>query len=154
MSEHNSRTTLSEVHDRDTEALIALGSNLGERAAYLEAARTSLDQLPQTRLVATSRVMETAPLEFIEQDSFLNQVVKLSTNLEPVQLLDACQAIEDTLGRVRTIPKGPRTIDIDILTFGAILIKTDRLQIPHPALGQRQFLNPLLRDLGYDPGKF
>ena len=91
-----------------------------------------------------SPVFETEPQDVTGQPWFLNQVVEVETSLFPMQLLARIQKIERKLGRKRTSPKGPRTIDIDILFFGNSVIDTARLQIPHPRLTQRRFvLEPL-----------
>src|SRR3970040_33091 len=96
-------------------AYIALGSNLGDRAGHLAAARAALAALPGTRLVAESGVEETAPLAGMEQPAYLNQMVLLETALEPRALLEACQAIERSRGRVRAERWGARIAHFDIL---------------------------------------
>lgn len=120
-------------------AYIALGSNLGDRAEHLAAARAALDALPRTRLVAQSAVEETAPLGSREQPPYLNQMVLLETALEPRALLAACQAIERSRGRVRTERWGPRTLDLDIVRYGDRRIDEPDLIIPHPQLSHRDF---------------
>ena len=118
---------------------VALGSNLGDRGAHLAAARTALGALPGTRVVAASAIEETAPLGGKAQPAYLNQMVLLETSLEPHVLLEACHAIEDAQGRVRTEHWGSRTIDIDIVRFGARRIREPDLIIPHPGLAHRDF---------------
>jgi 2-amino-4-hydroxy-6-hydroxymethyldihydropteridine diphosphokinase len=118
---------------------VALGSNLGDRGAHLAAARTALGALPGTRVVAASGIEETAPLGGKAQPAYLNQMVLLETSLEPHTLLDACHAIEDAQGRVRTERWGSRTIDIDIVRFGARRLREPDLIIPHPGLAHRDF---------------
>ncbi|MES2177774.1 MAG: 2-amino-4-hydroxy-6-hydroxymethyldihydropteridine diphosphokinase [Gemmatimonadota bacterium] len=120
-------------------AYIALGSNLGNRAAHLSAARSALTLVSGVRLLAASRVEETAPIGSRPQGSYLNQMVALSTTNEPLVLLDALQAIERRMGRVRTQRWGPRTIDLDIVRFGARAVRTGSLVIPHPGLADRDF---------------
>ena len=120
-------------------AYIALGSNLGDRAEHLAAARAALAALPRTRLVAQSRVEETAPLAGMEQPTYLNQMVLLETALEPRALLAACQAIERSRGRVRGERWGPRTLDLDIVRYGHRRIADPDLIIPHPELSHRDF---------------
>jgi len=91
-----------------------------------------------------SAIYETEPQEVTDQPWFLNQVVEVETELFPMQLLARIQKIERELGRKRTLPKGPRTIDIDIILFGNAVIDTAKLQVPHPRLAQRRFvLEPL-----------
>ena len=118
---------------------VALGSNLGDRAAHLAAARDALAHLPDTRLLAASTVEETAPLGGMEQPAYLNQMVLLETSLEPRVLLEACQAIERAQGRVRTERWGSRPIDVDIVRFGERHLSEPDLIIPHPGLADRDF---------------
>jgi len=120
-------------------AYIALGSNLGDRDEHLAAARAALAALPRTRLVAASRVEETAPLAGMEQPAYLNQMVLLETALEPRALLEACQAIERSRGRVRGERWGARTLDLDIVRYGHRRIADPDLIIPHPELSNRDF---------------
>jgi 2-amino-4-hydroxy-6-hydroxymethyldihydropteridine diphosphokinase len=120
-------------------AYVALGSNLGDRAEHLAAARAALAALPRTRLVAESSVEETAPLGGMEQPAYLNQMVLLETALAPRALLAACQAIERSRGRVRGERWGARTLDLDIVRYGHRRIADPDLIIPHPELSHRDF---------------
>jgi len=120
-------------------AYVALGSNLGDRAGHLAAARAALAALPRTRVVAESLVEETAPLAGMEQPAYLNQMVLLETALAPRALLAACQAIERSRGRVRGERWGARTLDLDIVRFGHRRIADPDLIIPHPELSNRDF---------------
>ncbi len=120
-------------------AYVALGSNLGDRAEHLAAARAALAALPATALVAASAVEETAPLAGMDQPPYLNQMVLLETGLEPHALLAACQAIEQSRGRVRTERWGARTLDLDIVRYGHRRIADADLIIPHPELSHRDF---------------
>lgn len=123
-------------------AYLSLGSNLGDRAANLETAIEHLADLGQVK--ARSSFYETEPVEVERQPWFLNCVVALETELMPRQLLSRVLAIEQRMGRRRTQPKGPRIIDIDILLFGASIVDTSTLTIPHPAMHERRFmLEPL-----------
>jgi 2-amino-4-hydroxy-6-hydroxymethyldihydropteridine diphosphokinase len=126
---------------------VALGSNLGDRGAHLAAARAALGALPGTRIVAASGIEETAPLGGKTQPAYLNQMVLLETSLEPHTLLEACHAIEDAQGRVRTERWGSRTIDIDIVRFGARRLREPDLIIPHPGLVHRDFWQRELAEL-------
>jgi 2-amino-4-hydroxy-6-hydroxymethyldihydropteridine diphosphokinase len=128
-------------------AYVALGSNLGDRAAHLAAARAALEALPGTRVVATSAVEETAPLGGKTQPAYLNQMVLLETRLEPRALLEACQAIERAEGRVRTERWGSRTLDVDIVRFGRRRVAEPDLIIPHPELANRDFWQRELAEL-------
>ena len=128
-------------------AYVALGSNLGDRAAQLAAARAALAALPGTALISASDVEETAPLGGLAQPPYLNQMVLLETRLSPRELLDACHAIERAAGRVRTTHWGPRTLDLDIVRFGERRVAEPDLIIPHPELPNRDFWQRELAEL-------
>lgn len=117
---------------------LGLGSNQGDRRAYLEAAIARLGELG--RVTALSSFYETEPVELTRQEWFLNCALALETELLPRQLLKRILAIEHALGRKRRHPKGPRTLDIDILLFGRATVALPGLKIPHPALDQRRFV--------------
>lgn len=122
-------------------ALIGLGSNLGDRQATLEAATRQLGGLPQTTRISTSSWYETAPVGGpLGQDAFLNGCVLLETALAPESLLDELQRIETALGRVREVPWGPRTLDLDLLLYDDAVINSPRLIVPHPRLSFRKFV--------------
>jgi 2-amino-4-hydroxy-6-hydroxymethyldihydropteridine diphosphokinase len=118
---------------------VALGSNVGDRAAHLAYARERLGGLPNTRLVAASRVEETAPLGPVAQPPYLNQMVLLETTLEPAALLAQCRRIEAERGRERRERWGPRTLDLDIVRYGNQTVQQANLTIPHPELPNRDF---------------
>jgi 2-amino-4-hydroxy-6-hydroxymethyldihydropteridine diphosphokinase len=128
-------------------AYVALGSNLGDRAQHLAAARAALGRLPETRLVAASAVEETAPLAGMAQPPYLNQMVLLDTALEPHRLLAECQRIEREQGRVRAERWGARTLDLDIVRFGDRRIQAPDLTVPHPELPNRDFWQRELLEL-------
>lgn len=119
---------------------LSLGSNLGDRGAYLAAARDALAALPGTSLVAASRIYETAPQGYDEQPAFLNQVVLLHTGLQPRDLLTECQRVEKEHGRVHDLRFGPRTLDIDILLFEGVESDHLELTLPHPRMMRRAFV--------------
>jgi len=121
-------------------AFVSLGSNLGDREAYLARARQALEALPGTAVRAVSRVYETAPQDLADQPSFLNQVVCLETGLQPLDLLHACQAVEGANERRRDLRFGPRTLDIDILLFQGVAMDEPELPLPHPRMMQRAFV--------------
>ena len=123
---------------------LSLGSNLGDREANLHAA---LSHLSPTRV---SPIYETEPVDYTNQAWFLNLVAEVETGLFPRQALAWTQRIERELGRVRSVPKGPRTIDIDILLFGSVVMRTSELEIPHPRLAERRFVLQPLADLAPD----
>lgn len=123
---------------------LSLGSNLGDREAHI---RTALEQLGPRRV---SPLYETEPADYLDQPHFLNLVAELETALMPRQLLGHVQLIEREMGRRKGIPKGPRIIDIDVLLYGALVIRTPRLQVPHPRLHERRFVLAPLADLAPD----
>ena len=125
---------------------LSLGSNLGDREANLRAAIERLAAL-EVRVLRTSPVYETEPVDFTHQSWFLNLVVEAETGLFPMHLLSRIAKIERALGRIRTVPKGPRTIDIDILLYGAVVVDSAALEIPHPRMAERRFVLAPLADL-------
>lgn len=118
---------------------IALGSNLGDRQRYLANARAALGKIPLTKVLAESGIEETAPIGGPPQGNYLNQMVLLETGLDPLRFLKALQAIENTNGRVREEPRGPRTLDLDIVKFGTRRLRDPDLKIPHPELPKRDW---------------
>ena len=119
---------------------VALGSNLGDRANWLQQAREKLSASEVMSLLCVSPLYETAPVGKIEQPAFLNQVVELRTELTPAALLAQLLQIELALGRERHERWGPRNIDLDLLAFGAVQSRTASLQLPHPELHRRRFV--------------
>jgi 2-amino-4-hydroxy-6-hydroxymethyldihydropteridine diphosphokinase len=128
---------------------VALGSNLGDRAATLARARDSIGALPGTRLLAASAVEETAPLGPVPQGPYLNQMLMVETALEPRDLLAALLDIERAEGRVRRRGErwGPRTLDCDIVLYGERRLESADLVIPHPELPNRPFWQRELEEL-------
>lgn len=121
---------------------LSLGSNIGDRATRLHEAIERLGTLGE--VVKVSSFYDTEPVEFTRQEWFLNCAVALETEKLPKQLLAAVLRIEREMGRRRTIAKGPRVIDIDVLLFGSCVIDTPQLSVPHPAMHERRFvLEPL-----------
>ena len=118
---------------------MALGSNVGDRDAHLAHARARLNEVPGTRVLAASRVEETAPIGPVAQPPYLNQMVLLETSLAPAELLRLCRAIEAERGRERRERWGPRTLDLDIVRYGARNVREPNLTIPHPELPNRDF---------------
>lgn len=127
-------------------AFLSLGSNVGAREENLKAA---LDLLAadDVRLCRVSPVYETEPVDLPGQRWFLNLVAEVETTLFPVQFLERVLSIERKMGRRRMVPKGPRTIDIDIVFFGKSVIKSARLEVPHPRFRERRFVLAPLADL-------
>lgn len=134
-------------------AYLALGSNLGERERLLGEARLALAARDGIRLAACSAVVETAPVEVLDQPDFLNQVVGVDTTLAPAALLESCLAIERDLGRDRSAGprRGPRRIDLDVLLYDGEAVEEPGLVVPHPRLARRAFLLDLLRQIGAPP---
>jgi 2-amino-4-hydroxy-6-hydroxymethyldihydropteridine diphosphokinase len=125
---------------------LSLGSNIGDREANLHAAIERLSA-PDLRILRTSPVYETEPVDYTNQRWFLNLVVEAETELFPLQLLTRLGKIERELGRTRTAAKGPRIIDIDILLYGRAAIRSAALEIPHPRMAERRFVLAPLADL-------
>jgi len=130
-------------------AYIGLGSNLGDRAGNIGQA-IGLLRTNGIKVLKTSAVIETAPVGGPPQNKFLNAVVKISTELSPLELFSLCQSIERELGRVRDVVNGPRTVDLDILLYDRLTIDTPQLQIPHPRMFERAFVLDPLREI--EPG--
>ena len=130
-------------------AYLALGSNLGDRRAFLHAAAAALGQVAGTRSLAESSIYETAPEGNAAEPLYLNAAVRVETSLTARQLLDSCLGIEHMLGRVRPADgaKRARVIDIDLLLFGEETIDEPGLQVPHPALLARPFVRIPLADV-------
>ena len=132
-------------------AFVGLGSNLGEREAMIRLALETLSRLPGTHLVKASSLYDTEPVGEVDQPNFLNAVAQLDTELTARQLLWNLHLIEKRLGRVRTQRWGPRTIDLDLLLYGSLVLDEPELTVPHPELTARSFvlvplveLDPLL----------
>jgi 2-amino-4-hydroxy-6-hydroxymethyldihydropteridine diphosphokinase len=118
---------------------LSLGSNIGDRAANLNAAIAALAGVG-VRVLKKSAFYETEPVDYLQQEWFLNCVVEGETELPAVELLRALRAIETRMGSKKLIAKGPRLIDIDILLYGEETIDTAELQVPHPRMTQRKFV--------------
>ena len=125
---------------------IGLGSNLNSPYTQVNAAINALQTLPNTQLVSHSPWYQSKAIG-PEQPDYINGVAKLATSLAPIELLNTLQAIEQAHHRVRKEHWGPRTLDLDILLWGDITIKTDRLLVPHPYLEERNFVLLPLNDI-------
>ena len=125
---------------------IALGSNMDSPHGQLDSALEAIAQQPDMELTALSSRYQTAPIG-PQQPDFINAAAELSTDLSPLALLDALQAIEQQQNRVRSIHWGPRTLDLDILFYDNLLMDSERLTIPHPRIGERAFVLVPLADL-------
>lgn len=128
-------------------AFLSLGSNMGDRLEYLSKAIDKIAQIQDCNILNKSRVYETEPWGYENQEAFLNLCISIETSLSPYELLESLQTIELELDRVRKIHWGPRTIDIDILLFDDIICEDDKLTIPHPRMSERAFVLIPLYDI-------
>lgn len=134
------------VEPRSRRAFIALGSNLGDRVSYLRGAVRGL-----SRVVAESQVFETDPIGGPDgQGAFLNMVVEIETLLDPFALLRRCQRLEAEAMRQRVVHWGPRTLDVDIVLYDDVEIRSDELVVPHPRFSERRFVLAPLADIAPD----
>jgi 2-amino-4-hydroxy-6-hydroxymethyldihydropteridine diphosphokinase len=133
-----------------TRAYLALGSNLGNRLGHLREALRLLDETDGIDVVRSSRIYETDPVG-PPQPPYLNAVIEVETSRSPRELLEACRDVEDALGRLRTERWGPRTIDVDVLTFDEQTVDEPDLQVPHPRMHERGFVLVPLGELDDDP---
>jgi 2-amino-4-hydroxy-6-hydroxymethyldihydropteridine diphosphokinase len=125
---------------------LSLGSNIGEREKNLKKAISFLKK-KGIKILEKSKVLETKPVGYKNQPDFLNQVIKVETNLSPFELLKTVKIIEREIGRKKTFRWGPRIIDIDILIYDDVKINTKRLTIPHREIKNRDFIITLLKEL-------
>lgn len=127
-------------------AFIALGSNLNDRQAFLQGGLDALRAVPDIDVVSVSSIYETAPHGYTDQPAFLNAVCCAETDRSPQAVLAEMQRIELRFGRQRHIHWGPRTLDLDLLLMGDIRLNDSKLTLPHPHIGERDFvLVPLLQ---------
>jgi 2-amino-4-hydroxy-6-hydroxymethyldihydropteridine diphosphokinase len=133
-----------------TVAYVGLGSNLEDPARQVEAALDELDHLPHTRLVKRSSLYRTKPVGYADQPDFINAVAQLETGLPAERLLDELQALEARHGRKRSFRNAPRTLDLDLLLFGDLVLSTERLTLPHPRMRERAFVLDPLREIAPD----
>lgn len=135
---------MTEMSGNFVTAYIALGSNIGNREDHLNQAVKMLGNAFGIRVTAVSTYFNTAPVGYTEQPDFLNAVAGMETSLSAYELLGICGDIEKKLKRERIIHWGPRTIDLDILLFGNLVLNDELLTIPHPRMLEREFvLKPL-----------
>jgi 2-amino-4-hydroxy-6-hydroxymethyldihydropteridine diphosphokinase len=139
-------------------AFVGLGSNLGDREGTLRAAVGRLRSMAATRVVRVSSLRNTEPVGYVDQPRFLNGAVELETELPARELLGALLELERVFGRDRggVPPRGPRTLDLDLLLYGAEEIVQPGLEVPHPRLHERRFVLEPLAELDPDlevPGK-
>jgi 2-amino-4-hydroxy-6-hydroxymethyldihydropteridine diphosphokinase len=128
-------------------ALIGIGSNTGDREYYILNSLQRIEKIQDTNITRYSRVYQTEPVGLRDQPDFLNMVIAVATSLSPVDLLCHLQEIEIKLDRIRDVKWGPRTIDLDILLFNKVTMKSDRLTLPHPGMDERNFVMVPLLDI-------
>lgn len=127
--------------------IISLGSNIGDRRAHLSYALTRLQATPGLKLDRLSSLYETEPWGNTEQAKYLNAVAAFKTRLEPISMLDLCQAIEAERGRSREVKWGPRTLDLDLISYDQLVMETERLILPHPRYPEREFVTIPLAEI-------
>ncbi len=131
MDKRGQRSQMAQVY-------LGLGSNLGNRAANLSDAMAQLSKRIEVKRV--SSVYETEPVGYLDQPLFLNAAIEAVTDLSPGELLSLAMEVEGALGRRREVPKGPRSIDVDILLYGDLVIEKPGLTVPHPRMAERAFV--------------
>lgn len=122
------------------EAVLSIGSNVGDRLDNLQSALDALDANQDVEITHVSPVYETAPVGGPEQEKFLNAVLRIRTLYDPRVLLDATQRLEEARGRTRVEEAGPRTLDVDIIHFASYQMTTSALTLPHPRAHERAFV--------------
>jgi 2-amino-4-hydroxy-6-hydroxymethyldihydropteridine diphosphokinase len=128
-------------------AYLGLGGNVGDVASSMQQALDRLNNYPECRITAVSRVYRTPPWGPVEQDWFLNACARIETRLSAEALLELVLETERSLGRIRDKRWGPRTLDIDILLYGSVPVALDHLTIPHPRMTERAFVMVPLADI-------
>ncbi|WP_226643000.1 2-amino-4-hydroxy-6-hydroxymethyldihydropteridine diphosphokinase [Microbulbifer variabilis] len=119
---------------------IGLGSNLAEPLKQLRSALAAIEEIPRSRLLGCSSFYHSAPIGPGEQPDYVNAVAELESALQPIELLNQLQSIEQAHGRERSVRWGARTLDLDILLFGEFRLDEARLQVPHPRMAERNFV--------------
>lgn len=130
-------------------AVIGIGTNVGDRAENIRNAVEALNLLPDVKVLRCASIYETDPWGYTEQQSFYNTVVEVETVKSPEMLLGACLGIEAGMGRVREFKNGPRVIDLDLLVFENYNNDSQHITVPHPLIGERDFVLVPLKEL-YD----
>ena len=133
-------------------AVIGIGTNVGDRAENIRNAVEALNLLPDVKVLRCASIYETEPWGYTEQQSFYNTVVEVETTKSPEMLLGACLGIEAGMGRIREFKNGPRVIDLDLLVFENYNNDSQHITVPHPLIGERDFVLVPLKEL-YDDMK-
>ncbi len=126
---------------------VGIGTNLGDRFENIKNAKSEMLNTGLVDILDESTIDETEPVDLPDQPKFLNQIIRIETGIPPEKLLIILKNIEKKLGRKKTIDKGPRTIDLDILLYDDILLNTANLRIPHPEIRNRGFILKHLNEL-------
>ncbi|GAG22010.1 unnamed protein product, partial [marine sediment metagenome] len=122
-------------------AYISVGSNMGDKPENCQKGITSLSETGTSRILAQSSIYATEPVDYEDQDWFINTMVKLETSLDPFQLLDQIELIQRAAGRIKdSIRFGPRILDMDIILYDDCIIESERLLVPHPRMHKRRFV--------------
>jgi dihydroneopterin aldolase/2-amino-4-hydroxy-6-hydroxymethyldihydropteridine diphosphokinase len=129
---------------------IGIGSNIGDKKTTINQAIALIDATSGVKVTKVAPFYQTAPVGYTEQDWFLNTVIEVETTISPLELLHTLLNIESQMGRVRTIHWGPRTIDLDLLTYGNKVLNTRELTLPHPRMTERAFVMVPLADINGD----
>lgn len=128
-------------------AIIGIGTNIGDRLANIKDATEALALVPGVKVLRCASIYETAPWGYTEQSNFYNTVVEVETDISPDMLLGACLGIEAGMGRIREFKNGPRVIDLDLLFYEDCERNTEKLTLPHPRIGERDFVLLPLKEL-------
>ena len=128
-------------------ALIGIGSNIGDRKAYIDIAIDALNHIPSVKVSRMSSIYETTPWGYVNQENFYNAVLEVETNLSPAALLGVCLGVEAGVGRMREIKNGPRVLDLDLLLYDGKECTSAELTLPHPRMFERDFVLIPLKDL-------
>lgn len=131
-------------------AYIGIGSNAGDKVLNCEKAISEILKIDRHKVLVRSSFFNTRPIGYTAQDWFVNSVIKIETELEPIDLYRMLKAIEIRLGRKETFRGGPRVIDLDLLLFDDRRIETEELQVPHPRFHERQFVLIPLSEIDRD----
>jgi 2-amino-4-hydroxy-6-hydroxymethyldihydropteridine diphosphokinase len=124
----------------EAQAYIGLGANIENPLQQVRQALVELDEIEHTRVLAKSSLYRSTPVGYSNQPDFINAVAKVRTQLSPRELLEALHRIENRHGRVRSLPNAPRTLDLDLLLYGARIIREEGLVLPHPRMHERGFV--------------
>ena len=130
---------------------LSLGTNIGDRLHNLEKVYFLIEMEEKINIISKSKIYETSPVENLNQEYFLNQIIKIDTDIEPLQLLNLIKNIENKMGRIKLEKKYmPRIIDIDILAYDRLILNSKKLSIPHPKIKSRKFILKPWTDISPD----